>query len=672
MRTGMNETRARGCWATFFIVVALPALLIAGCSDPIDGVDGGDAGDSAAPGDTGGPVGDAATDGDVGIPDGGVDSGVTPDAGVDTGTPPPGGTFPVLYRFRVEAASQDRVYFASTEPITATTTDGFTISGKTISGVVINGTDLDGHYFTVTSPFDFWDNNTIRYEGGSDLEDADGNGLHDFTLRYIENHIPEPDATTDIYYVDAATSSSGDGSSEATAFKTISEAAALAGPGTMIWVKAGDYGNERVVLAASGTATDPVKLVGYQTTPGDSPTLTRSVGMAFDANEMPLLSGSGSGVGITTDNRYTIVRNMQVENYTDLIMGKGRDVLFSVFDNVYLQDGESGLYVNDNDSQNVRFINSYVADCSSKGIRIQNKHNLIDNVWSVSSRVVHEDYYISVYGGVDGGDNIIRRSYVHRFVDDTHTGHGISIKGGSPTFTHEHNLIEDCEIINSKNGSIEFRHSNVKYNVARGIYIHQDSSDYATYRSSGISFENGCSYNRVENSVIAAARAFAFTENEEDGSATQSGGDYNTIVNTLVFGSRSVIAAITPTVNTNNRFIGCTFHDTDYFVTQLSGTTTNMFDDTNEFIGCSISSLPDYIWYGSPTPTFVSGNFYESWGTEGAGATTHNPQYTDAATGDYTPLNTAMQAATLMSEALYDINDRERADPSTIGAFEMP
>ena len=107
-----------------------------------------------------------------------------------------------------------------------------------------------------------------------------------------------------------------------------------------------------------------------------------------------------------------------------------------------------------------------------------------------------------VYGGPEGGSNIVRNSYVHRFVDDTHTGHGIAMKAGQPIYKHEHSLIENCEIVNSQNGSIEFRHSGVKYHVARGIYIHQDSYDYDNYGSLGISFENGSSYNTVENSII--------------------------------------------------------------------------------------------------------------------------------------------------------------------------
>jgi hypothetical protein len=77
---------------------------------------------------------------------------------------------PILKNFRIEDSTPSRVYFDVDKDITGLTKQGFIISGKTISSI-----DINGKFFTVSTPFTFWDNNTIRLEGGNGT-------VHDFTL----------------------------------------------------------------------------------------------------------------------------------------------------------------------------------------------------------------------------------------------------------------------------------------------------------------------------------------------------------------------------------------------------------------------------------------------------------------------------------------------------------
>ncbi len=132
---------------------------------------------------------------------------------------------------------------------------------------------MTGHYFTVSSAFTFWDNNTIRYEGialgnPSNLVDVDNNALADFTLTFIKNNITEPIASTNRYVATSATGS-GDGTSEADAW-TLNQASTMALPGQTIWVKAGNYGDiELVISSRNGTATSPIKFIGYTASIGD-------------------------------------------------------------------------------------------------------------------------------------------------------------------------------------------------------------------------------------------------------------------------------------------------------------------------------------------------------------------------------------------------------------------
>ncbi len=646
-------TRFRVALLIVALAIACALITAPGCSESAS--DGTPDGGSAA---------------DAGPSDGGVD----PDGGDggEGGTGSDDGLHPVLSGFQVDHSHRDRLTFDSSEPITASATTGFIVSGKTLTGVVILPDATTGHYLLVGDDFTFWDNNTIRYQGGGDLQDLAGNELHPFTLRYVVNEVAEPAPTGTVYYVDSSVSSSGNGTSEAQAFKTIQDAASLANAGTTIWVKAGDYGGENVVFATDGTPTEPIRLLGYKTTTGDHPSLTRSVGMAFSSTELPLLSG-GTGHGISLHQRaYFIVKNLQIGDYT----GHGfytNDLSYTHFDNIYLKDCDWGMQSIDQSSSHNRLTHSYIADMHSGGVRFQNRFHLIDDLWSVSSKVVHEDYYIVIYGGpVDGGHNIVRNAYVYRYADDTHTGHGISLKAGDLTFQLEYNLIEDCEILNSENGSIELRHSATKHNVIRGILAHTDTFDHETYNTSGINFENGTSYNIVESSRIACKNAFGFTENEEDGSDTQPGGSHNTIHNTIVYDSQYVVGAYSPTVNTNNRWINCTFHNVDYLVTGLWNTSTDMFDSTNEIINCSMSDIPDKIRYGNPSPTIYSSNFYGSWTSgEGPGSLNLDPHYVDVGNGDYTPQNAGLKAGVPHEGVEYDAAETERDDPPTIGALEI-
>ena len=106
-----------------------------------------------------------------------------------------------LYNFRIEGNQPSRVYFDSKVPISGSSSAGFVISGKTIKSLHLSSAGKTGHYFTVSETFTFWDNNTIRYEGGSNLKDHEGSDLAEFTMCYIKNEISEPSGTGKIYFV---------------------------------------------------------------------------------------------------------------------------------------------------------------------------------------------------------------------------------------------------------------------------------------------------------------------------------------------------------------------------------------------------------------------------------------------------------------------------------------
>lgn len=569
--------------------------------------------------------------------------------------------------FRIENSFPDRVYFDTALSIDGIDYTKFIIYNKTITGV--NTTD---NYFTVDSPFNFWDNKLIR------LEDGDGI-VKDFTVREIQNNIVEPSASDHTYYVNSAVGSSGNGLSEGAAFKTLDEAfSAVEAQGTpegsTIWIKAGDYSGT-ATLTASGTAAKPIKIIGYQNTIGDNPSMTRSHNMVFNSSILPLFEGNNTTPHAITceEEQYIILRNLSFQNYTNNVFD-AYDSTYSIVDNMYNSGGFYFWQVIDPNSTNNRVLNSFFRDETSGGIRLQNKENFVDNIWSISTKVVNKDYYISIYGGTDDFQgNIVMRSYLHRYGQDSHTGHGVSIKAGDTEangFRHRYNLVEDLDIWNMKNGSVEFRHSAVKYSVVRNVRALVDYSDYYGESYNGFTFQNGASFNFIEDSYVKGHRnSIYFLESDEDPTDTEGGSD-NTITNTVFDDVMYILRATSSTgvnlTNKRNKFINCTFKDVVWFNVDLVPDVVG-WDNTNSIVNSIFLNVASESNGGGDQPIVYNDNlFWNSWGVE---AGTGNFSFDPALDVNYIPTaNFADISVPRVDGVHYDLNSKYRANPTTVGA----
>jgi len=67
------------------------------------------------------------------------------------------------------------------------------------------------------------------------------------------------------YYVSIDGSNSNNGLSESSAWRTISYAAQSnkLKAGDIVWIKAGDYGNENVIFKRKGKEGKPISFIGY-------------------------------------------------------------------------------------------------------------------------------------------------------------------------------------------------------------------------------------------------------------------------------------------------------------------------------------------------------------------------------------------------------------------------
>ncbi len=110
--------------------------------------------------------------------------------------------------------------------------------------------------------------------------------------------------TVPTYYVSPTGSDTHDGRTVGTAFRTITKAAAVVGPGDRVWIRGGTY-RENVNIQASGTETAPITFEAY---PGERPAMDGS-GLQTDfarAWTQPAVLSIGG--------RFVTVRGLEIRN----------------------------------------------------------------------------------------------------------------------------------------------------------------------------------------------------------------------------------------------------------------------------------------------------------------------------------------------------------------------
>lgn len=648
--------------------LALFALLLVACGD--DSMDGPDAAPTmdSSVGQDGSPDVDPsdasapdAADTGVNVGDGGADA-ESPDANSPDAGPPPTGVTARLFNFRVEDERASCVMFDSTLPLEASNGTGFIVSGKTVTDVTIADEGLSGHCFSVSEAFNFWDNNTIRYEGGSDM------GVHPFELQNIANNIPEPPRGTD-RFVRADATGGGDGSLGDE--WTLEEAGRAAAAGQTVHVRAGDYGDANLIIANSGTPDSPIRFIGYRNMPGDEPDLGWAYpdNTEFDANVMPLLDGRNEfeGRGIETRGSYIIVKNFQVQRYQRLFFIQ-RPSSFVVVDNVLVNRGTYG-FLQDGGGQNNRISNSTVYQTHTTGFRMYGDFNRIENSRIYDDRVngteERESPSMDYYVVVKGLSNIVRGCHLERIEQPEcfglgsgcdHSGHGLSLKAnGGPTT--EYNLAENIEVVGIKL-SIEVWHPFVAHNVFRNIRVWRTEAT-AKDKSGGIDILQGAHDNIFDGITVNDTSFGVFF--------TGPGNDGNVFRNS-VFSNNTTTMRIDNPIQ-DNAFIGCTFF-ANGSLTSMSGAASS---SNNQIVNTLISQVPrsgDITGF-----EFRFSNFWASFTTPaGEGNTALDPTFADGSMGDFhfgpaSPVE-LREGGELIPGSHYDIASNERTPPYSMGVYE--
>lgn len=304
------------------------------------------------------------------------------------------------------------------------------------------------------------------------------------------------------YYVATTGNDSNDGMSEATPWRTLAYAAARVTAGDSVHIKAGDYGNEPVVVAHSGTSNAPIRFEGYRLSPGDV-----SSPAYFDLHQAggpppPVLSSSVmplfNGVFDCSSRSHIEARHFQISGGTGVYMSGADHVTIDD----YVSDG-CGRAVEIVNSTAVTVLNSQVKNASVYPYQLRGS----SFVWieNCTSRHVTKDadyhFKIEGYAGVNVQGNRIR----HCYAEGDATGvHGIGIKGE----TCFDNTIEDCVARNFSN-NFYVRHHN--------IYSNTFQSCTAYGGVNGFVARDGAHGNRfIACATVGSARAFTCYDSTED------------------------------------------------------------------------------------------------------------------------------------------------------------
>ncbi len=628
-------------------------------------------------------------------------------------------TPPTIFNFRIESSEPDKVYFDSDKPITGSSAEGFTISNRSVSSLTVNSGQLSNHYFTVSESFSFWDNNTIRYEGGSNIKDDSGNSLFEFTLSYIENNIPEPETSED-RYVTTSASGGGDGISEDSAW-TWEEAFSKASAGTTVWIKVGDYGDLNLAIYNDGTSVSPIKFIGYKESIGDITSNYYDYGVAWDTSEMPTLTGSSPDDGVAIQPmgiQYVVFRNIQISNYSQGIQATTTNNSHLVFDRIngetfgsesasggsafstfinFETFDDSSKYWNNNGpysgNDHMKFLNLRCLNAGLGGIYVVGSgNNLIDGCKTYSDRTVGLeilDYQITV----NGHNNIIRNCYVENFntTSSNQSTHGIGVRGAYNHFGEgsTYNLIEKSQAVNINEG-FYFRNYGSNYNVIKDCEV-SNNANGANYLSNnhentgGVAIWGGSDYNIIERvTVNNTSFGIIFYDNQEDKHPSLLIGKGNQIRNCvfnktrymMILDAENSIGAILE----DTKIINCTFNDAHGFMKNYDAVNINL-----EMINCQITNQnrasaknpatdddPNMNYKGV---TFTNCNFFgnkENWHITGNGNTNVDPQYIsqiDLHLSSSSPAEVT-EGGNYEVLAPFDLDKKFRGDVFSIGAYQ--
>ena len=532
------------------------------------------------------------------------------------------------------------------------------------------------------------------------------------------------------FYVTVNGSASNDGLTENSSW-SLEHAFNTAGPGDIVYVKAGNYGATYITTSRGGSAGNPIKFIGYTSAPGDitanqGPTFTKndwlSNGQDLPANVMPLLRASAPNdipssdeIAFRINHDYIEIHNFMItEHYAGIRLNGDNVVLDNIvgyrFGNwnsgsncwqgssVYGCDNNTGNGIWSPGSDritNLTVKNSMIIDAGLASFFFTGDNNITLEwceayAWNPGNG---SDYMFDFFGT---SNSTITDCYAERGYTN-------------PTSAHRSRLLilqaisdnNTVERFSGKNARIQLE--NARNNTFRDIAIEGNQN---AANSGGIQIY-GQSDDNIFVNVYMSGESIQFLGHEAGAPGFEnprnpvtSSGENNYFINVVVenlpnFGGNAVVSfhrlrnfgSNTITAGTNY-IIGGTFNNVARIINANRPGTIN-------FYNCSFSNIDseeDGYYSNWPNHTnnyqarYTNCNFYNMNGFSFPSATgavltnptTGNPMFANAASGDYSLragsslINKGMDASTVIPEAIFDMvgNSRGSNGVYEIGAYE--
>ena len=502
------------------------------------------------------------------------------------------------------------------------------------------------------------------------------------------------------YYVSTAGDDSPlRGTSETTPWRTIKYAAMrVINPGDYVYVKAGTYKNENLIIN-DGDAANQIVFEGYKSVPGDGGNIdwwTYDENQSnLDATKLPLLAGKDRKEGISVQLKpYTTFKNFQIKNYqTALLLYDATNcdieniIAFAIGDSTLeaQPDGDgikirgSAYGIGNNTVKNCKIVNAH-----GYGISINySSNNTIENCSVYSDDPYGTHYYIHI-GSEDNttmpaNDNIVKDCFLQRKVGSTHHGHGVAIKGGHDFNNGDingackNNVVKNCTTKNFRGDAFAVRRSGAVNNN----FINCIADAGTEPDASGFFARDGANNNTFENcKTVGCATAVSFWANGEDQNKPTTA--YNNTFKNCIF-SKTTGRQITfgdanyPQTTKDNSFINCVFDGGSYLYNAVKNSTND------SLVNCIVVNVNSYKSGGaSLNIVYKNSDFYNNGFSTPAGDNmlSDNPLFLDLTNSDYhiTSTSPCINAGTSdgisLSDTDYEGNPRVQGESVDIGAYE--
>lgn len=502
------------------------------------------------------------------------------------------------------------------------------------------------------------------------------------------------------YYVALTGNNSNNGLSEANAFRTLVYANSRMNDGDILYIKTGNYGNDRPVISKNN-----VQWIGYATTPGD---LDRDEGegplwnypsQSFSNTRMPTITAADQltqrCVDVTGSN--VTIKNLQVTEGTFGFNWTGNG---GIADNIVAYEigdttGPEGSPSGNQYSIGIRFRgnnstikNSIVVNSTGEGITFRGASSSNRSSGSVVShcKVYSDkttaqngcDYFIMFY---DHDNGIVDNCHVEQ-INDTNSGrHGLSIKSSGTG-----NVFQNSS---TAGVNIEANFVAVTGNTWRNIDINGKYLSANAGTGGRIGVNNGAHHNLFENITLRDVRYGISFADWDDGAVGPGNasvefgtGNDNDFVNIQMYDVGSVIFFSwfqNLSSADNNRIFNLTVHNADrLFEVRTANTGTKLYnvvlDDVDAFIGASTESL-------NSNTVFSYVNLQNSFAASALtpyqenNITTIPFAFVNEGTNNYRISTNALDVGQTLSgifaRAAFDYDGNSRVAPYTLGAFEF-